>query len=930
MVSGGGSDRPRIIARVAEMEAIREFLARVPEHGGILVLEGDAGIGKTTIWRAAIEEARAASYRVLVARPGETESKPAFGGLVDVFGEALDEVLGELPAPQSAALQTALLRRVGTIGQAGTVAVATFAALRALAARGPVVLAIDDLQWLDAPSRRVLLHVARRLDREPISLLATERPPTVLVGLSEENLSRLRIGPLSLASLHHLVRDRLGVSLERPLLVRVARSSGGNPLFALEIVRSLQADGFKIAAGRALPIPASLRTLASRRLARLPASAREAVLCTYCLSRPTPELIERALRLAGQPPEGLTVAVEAELLEPGGQVVRLAHPLVGSVLYGSLPPSARHALHARLAALPLDPEEHAYHRALAAPGPDPEAAAIAEDTAHAASARGSPETAAELLELALRLTPSSDDDARLRRADSSAMAHFLAGDSATAVARWEELARVAPAGPLRAHAVWRLAEFGSSTVTGGFEQVPEMLESVRAEARADRSLEADIEASLAEFLLWGKGPIAAEPHARAAMRLAERGVSRRALAHALVSRALTAFFLGRGMPSRLLERALELEAEGLDIPTEILPSAYRAYLMTFSADAPAETAALLQQSLDRALHERDEASLPVLHWQLCEVAVARGDLAAAGAHAASCRDAVHASGRIGREGLALYCQALVDAYRGRSDEARALARRALELDQPRGVGYTLGLYGGLLGLVELSVGRYQETLEWLEPAHRALLTEGYGEPGLFRFVPDEVEALLALGRIEEAEAVLGPYELAAQRLQRRSALASAARSRGLILGATGELDAALDALDRAVRGELELGRPFEQARALLARGVVARRAKRKNVAEAALRQAVELFERVGTPLWVVRARAERERIGLRRRSPTALTETEQRVAELAAAGRRNREIAAELFMSTRAVEANLTRTYRKLGVRSRSGLAGRAAGGRVR
>jgi DNA-binding CsgD family transcriptional regulator len=933
MVSGGGSERLAIIARTTELEAIREFLARVPERASVLVLEGEAGIGKTTIWREAIEEARAASYRLLIARPGETESKPAYGGLVDLLGEALEEVLGKLPAPQATTIQAALLREPGRVEQAGAVAVATLNTLRALAARGPVVLAVDDLQWLDAPSKRVLLHVARRLDREPIGLVATERPPTVLIGLPEERLSRLRIGPLSLASLHHLVRDRLSVSLERPLLVRVARSSGGNPLFALEIVRALQADGFKIAAGTALPIPASLRTLASRRLARLPPSAREAVLCTYCLSRPTPELVERALRLAGQPPEGLSVAVEAEVLELVGEIVRLAHPLVGSVLYGGLVPSARHALHARLARLPLDPEEHAYQRALAATGPDPDAAAIAEATAHAASARGAPETAAELLEIAVRLTPSSDEEARLRRIDRSAMAHFIAGGSVKAVAQWEEIARTAPPGLVRAHAIWRLAEFGSSSLAGGFEGVPALLESVVDEAKSDPSLHADVEASLGEFILWGRGPVAAEPHARTALKLAERGTGRRTLAHALVTQALTDFFRGRGRPLALLERAVAIETEGPGIQTEIqieiLPSAYRAYVYAWMSDAPVQAAALLDEKLEQASREHDESSMPFLLWQRCEVALSLGEFDAAAALAARCRDAVESTGRVGRRGGALYCQALIEGYRGRVHEAFALARSAVELDEPRGVLYNLGFYRGLLGFVELSLDRPEEALEWLEPAHRALLEQGYGEPAMFRFVPDQVEALVSLGRVEDADAVLAPYERAARRLHRRSALASAARCRGLLLGATGEANAALDELTRAVRLEQELGRPFEHARALLAQGVVARRAKYKNVADDALGRAVELFELLGTPLWAERARAERRRIGLRRGSPAALTETERRVAELAAAGRQNREIAAELFMSVRAVEANLTRAYRKLGVRSRSGLAARFAGDRA-
>jgi hypothetical protein len=565
------STRLPVIARSEELGKIEGFLKRVPEHGSILALEGEPGIGKTTLWREAIAWARSASYLVLSARPGETESKPSNGGLVDLLGDVLGDVLSELPAPQASTLEAALLRGPGKVERPNTVAIAVLAALRSLAARGPVVVAVDDFQWLDGPSKRALLYMVRRIDREPIALVTTERPPSALVGLPEERLLRLYLGPISLAGLHHIVRDRFGISLERPVLVRVARASGGNPLYALELVRSLQVDGFTPGEGSALPIPASLRMLVSRRLASLPPAAREAILAAYSLWRPSPGLVEDALRLAGHPPAGLTAAVEAEALELGPERVSLAHPLLGSVLYGRLATVARRELHARLASLPLDPVEHAYQLSLAAAGADGERADIAELAAASASAQGAPETAAGLLELAVRLTPTLDAGARMRRLDRLAMAHYLAGDAARAVAQWEEIARGAPGGPLRAHAMWRLVELGSSTASNGFEQAPATLQAVLDEAKTDPALHAEIEASLAEFYVWGKGPLAAEPHARVALRVAQMSGDRRALAHALVCRALTDFFRGRGIPNELLQRALALEAQGLEISTEVLP-----------------------------------------------------------------------------------------------------------------------------------------------------------------------------------------------------------------------------------------------------------------------------------------------------------------------------------------------------------------------
>lgn len=910
-----------VIARSEELDAIRWFLTQVPDRGSILVLEGDPGIGKTTLWRHAVESARSASYQLLCARPGETESKPSNGGLIDLFGDSLKQLLGELPASQASTLETALLHRPGKVEQPGAVAIAVLSALRALAAHGPVVVAVDDFQWLDRPSKRVLLYVARRLGDEAIGIVATERPPTALVGLPEERLTRVRIGPLSLAGLHHLVRDRLHVSLERPRLVRVAHASGGNPMYALEIARSLNQTGFSGGFGAALPIPASLRVLVRRRLAQLQPAAREAVVATYGLWHPTPELVELALELAGQPQEGLSLAVEAEALELASARVILAHPLLGSVLYERLAPSARRALHARLAGLPLDPVEHAYQLLLAAHGPDPGAAQIAETTAATASARGAPETAAGLLELAVRLTPTLDDDSRIRRLDRLALAHFLAGDSAQAVTLWTEVARAAPAGPRRAHAIWRLAEFGSATVFGAFERVPDMLEAVIDEAGADSTLHADIESSLAEHLLWGRGPLAAEPHARAALRLAQKTPDRRTLAHALISQALTDFFLGRGIPNALLERAIELEAEGLEVQTEILPTAYRAFLCASVDDALVPSAALLDEKLEQAARDHDESSLPVLLWWRCEVAVASGELGAASLYAARSRDAVEASGRTGRLGGAVYCQALVEAHRGHSDEALALARRALELDEPRGVHYLIAQYRGVLGFVELSSGRPHQALEWLEPTYRLLREQGYGEPAHFRFVPDLVEALTLLGRFDDAEAALAPYQDAAQRLGRRSALASAGRARGLLLAASGELDAASAELDRAVRLEQELGRPFGLARAELARGAVARRGRHRSTARQALQRALQLFEAVGSPIWAGRAREELAHAAARVPAAFELTPTQRHIAELVASGCSNPEIATKLFMSRKTVERHLTLAYQRLGVRSRAELA---------
>jgi len=189
------------------------------------------------------------------------------------------------------------------------------------------------------------------------------------------------------------------------------------------------------------------------------------------------------------------------------------------------------------------------------------------------------------------------------------------------------------------------------------------------------------------------------------------------------------------------------------------------------------------------------------------------------------------------------------------------------------------------------------------------------------FLPDEVEALVAIGNLEEAKALLLPFERRARRLERVWALAVTARCRALIASAEGEVAGALRHLSRSLAEHDRLGQPFELARTLLVAGQIHRRMKEKRASKQALQRAVVIFEQLGSPLWADKARAELARVGLRPSAPLGLTPTEEQVARLVAGGKTNREVAAELFVSVRTVEDNLSRIYRKLGVRSRAGLA---------
>jgi DNA-binding NarL/FixJ family response regulator len=265
----------------------------------------------------------------------------------------------------------------------------------------------------------------------------------------------------------------------------------------------------------------------------------------------------------------------------------------------------------------------------------------------------------------------------------------------------------------------------------------------------------------------------------------------------------------------------------------------------------------------------------------------------------------------------------VRAAQGLEHEARADATGALALADELGYRVPVAPTAWALGVLELSLERAAEAARALGPIRERLLVAGVGEPGFVPFVPDEVEALVALGRVEDAEAVLCWFEDRARALDRASALAGAARCRALLAAAHGSSEDALAHLERALAEHARVARPFERARTLLVKGAIERRADRRRAARATLEEALAELERLGAALWAGRARSELARISGRASSPGELTASERRVAELVAEGRTNRQVAAALFVTERTVETHLTHVYAKLGIHTRTQLARR-------
>ncbi|HXJ67035.1 MAG TPA: LuxR C-terminal-related transcriptional regulator, partial [Actinomycetota bacterium] len=271
--------------------------------------------------------------------------------------------------------------------------------------------------------------------------------------------------------------------------------------------------------------------------------------------------------------------------------------------------------------------------------------------------------------------------------------------------------------------------------------------------------------------------------------------------------------------------------------------------------------------------------------------------------------------------FALYAQALVDAHRGMVDQARDAATEGRALAESMELVFAEVLHLSVLGFLDLFQGNPEGAARHLGRGSDLMVAMGIQEPALLRLVPDEVEALVALGQLDRAEVLLDPFQQRAAGLDRVWALATGARCRGLLLAARGDLTGALDSLQLALVHHERLPEPFALARTLFCLGRIQRRGKLRAEARTSFERSLRIYGDLGARPWAERAGREARRVGLRAAGPLDLTPTEEQVAALVAEGRTNREAADALFMSVNTIEWNLTRIYRKLGVRSRTELA---------
>jgi DNA-binding CsgD family transcriptional regulator len=892
------------VGRESELEAVETFLRS--ERPRAVAIVGEPGIGKTTLWQEAVEHARARGARVLVARPTESEARLAFAGLADLLVDAPDELFERLPEPQRVGLDAALLRAASPRPPQRRVVGAGFLSLLlALAGESEVVCAIDDLQWLDASSAAVVEFALRRLGEEAVrglfSVRSTELARTPIPALERDlQIEHVELGPLSVAALHRVLTQELGRTFPRPTLVRIAQAAGGNPLYAIEIARELDRGGEHDISAR-VPVPQGLDALVRARVRALPAEARDALLRAAVLARPDTDAIV---------PVELEPAEEAGLVrvEADGRI-EFVHPLFASAVYSAAPAARLREAHRAAAGLAHDPEERARHLALATPGPDDGVVSELQAAARHARMRGSPDSAAELTRLALRLLPA-DAPARLELQLELAEQLHLASDFPAARALLEELRTTLQPGDLRARALLTLVDIdywgsGESAATA-------LAEEAVADAR-DPVVKARCHAAVALFAGTVDLPKAAAS-AREALALLD-GVpdpDPGLVAAALSARVRADLFLGDGFDRETALRALALEESNPPATVDTRVVFKLGQWLRYIDDLDGARAHL-EHAEQQAHEEGDESSLANILLNRVIVATWAGDLAGAAELAERMLDAFGQHG--GDPEAGSLWRAYVDAYAGRLERVREAAARS-----DPGEPMVAAIWSRCLGLAELAAGETASADRHLKEALEVFERVSFREPAIWRVDGDAIEAALAAGEVDRAEGLLARFEERAARSRIPWSLAVSARCRGLVLAARGELDAASETLERALAEHEACPMPFERARTLLVQGRLQRRLKRKRESRLSLDEARELFAGQGAETWIGVVDAELGRVAVRR-APEELSATELRIARLAADGFSNKAIAEQVFVSIKTVESNLKRAYNKLGISSRAQLA---------
>ncbi|MGF0115895.1 AAA family ATPase [Promicromonospora sp. Marseille-Q5078] len=915
-----------VVGRSEAFAAVDDLLGAAEEGPAALALTGPPGIGKTTVWLAALDRARERGLLVLSGRPTPGEVQLEYSGLGELLAPLADEV-PHLPRPQQHALGAALgTESSGPDGGPQLVAAAASRLLDDAAARGPVLVAVDDLQWLDPSSRRTLAFACRRVSGRLAVLTsartsddpagaADHRPVPAVEPADPRRLTHLLLAPLPPADVIDVAQTVAGSSLGPATMGRLVTASGGNPLFAVQLAAHWQEHGPG-------SLPASLRALVAERLSELPRPSRDVLLTAACLADTRVDLL--ATIHGGL--EHLTPAEDAGVVRIVDGRVRFVHPLFALGIIDEARPGLRRERHRRLAAVVVDGEARARHLAHAAAGPEPAVLDALDAAASAARGRGATSVAAELGELALGLGASSPRRRLLTAEDQLCVdAYGRAADLAS-----EALPDLSdPVDRARALGTVGQARFRLGDLAGSVSALRSAVDLTVDDSTLHASLVGDLGTSL-----LNSGQIEL---ARAQLRLArpapttpddgvpDDGVLAELVAAQVVLDQLT----GRGLDERGARRALRLEQPGRAVPAIRWPTVNVAAAMLFTG-RPGDALPLLLTAGRRCRERGQETDLWFVQYYTARAAIRVGRLGTAREAAESLAErARQVDGPVltlMAQSAAAHLLAWTGQGSGTGDGTAKAARQAVEGFTTLGAPHVSALPAAALASRLLAEGDTAAVTELLQPLERLLVSAGHRHPGFAGFLPDLVEALVSTDRAAEASAVLDGYEPVAARpgetwLRGVLALgrAEVEASLGDVAGARGLFDDALTCFDRPGHGH-------ERGRALIARARLERRARHRALAAEAARRAAAELDAVGCTVWREVAQAEVDRSS-GPRDGEALTAMERRVCLLTARGHTNRDVAGALAISPKTVEAHLSRAYAKLGIRSRAELGARMTPG---
>ncbi|MFN8222835.1 MAG: AAA family ATPase [Gaiellales bacterium] len=892
------------VAREAELASLSSFVTAATAPL-VQVITGEPGIGKTTLWESVLAES---AGRVLSTRASAAEARLSFAGLTDLLSGVGDRALAALPGPQRHALEVAL-RRIEPEAESPEELATSLGFLSLLIAaskRAPVVVAVDDVQWLDRATADVIAFSIRRLrDMDTrVRFLFSHRTGTrapLLVAAGADRTAQLALTPLSPGAIRRILFDRLALSLTRRSLYRLHDAAQGNPLFALELGRTILERDDDDEDGALVP-PRNVEELLGLRVSRLPEPQRQLLVAVgVCSTLSTNELA--ALKGAAVVEE----AAAAGVVIVDQERVRPAHPLLAAAALELAHPDERRAVMARLADVVTDARLALRVRAAAAVAPDETLGAVVAAAAAEAERRGDLDEAVVLSGHALRLAAPGSPH-RAHRVLLNARQLAMSGDAARCVELLRRELDALPAGRVRAEALVGLA----SEVTEP-EEVRRYLRRAVLECPDDPGIRAAVTAILAlreaaievRDVAGSETRLAAElPHASAAGADLEAEI----LIDMLWINALRGYSVA--------ECAMRFPA----LPAHRLPDAPLGEMIDaqhlFWRGETGEARGRLQGLLARA--ELGTRFYALNRLYLCDLALRCGEWEEAERlldEWAESADDTFVWPMYER------CRAQLAAGRGLVEETERWAVAAIARADATGEGWNRLEAIRARGIGALAAGNAQVAVAHLRTVWEHTEREGVDDPGVFPVAPDLVEALCETGEIDGARSVATRLAAQAEALAHPWARLGVRRCEGLLRGTE---EGRVDELVAVASEYAARGLAFDRARSLLAGGRLERRRRRWAAARDLLEQAVEAFERLDSPGWVEQSRSELSRVGARRRTPEGgLTPSEARTAALAAEGLTNKEIAARLHVTVHTVEVHLSRTYAKLGVRSRAQLAAR-------